>query len=65
VLCHSLLAVMDPITVGGLALSVVGLVPLCASGFQFVENIISAPKAAAKAVDLIAFQSTVSGYSIS
>jgi len=56
---------MDPVTVGGLVLSVAGLVPLCASCFQFIENIISAPKAAAKAVELIAFQSMVSDYSIS
>ena len=50
---------MDPVTAAGLALSVIGLVPLCASGLQFIENITNAPKGAAKAFDLITFQSGV------
>jgi len=60
-----LLEVMDPVTAAGLALSVIGLVPLCASGFQLIENCISAPKNAGKAFDLITFQSGVSDYSAS
>lgn len=59
-LSHSLLVVMDLVTAAGLALAVVGLVPLCATGFQFIENSINASKDAAKAFDSITFQSGVS-----
>jgi hypothetical protein len=56
---------MDPATATGLALAVIGLVPLCASGLLLIENCIDAPKGAAKAFNLITFQSGVSDYFIS
>jgi hypothetical protein len=56
---------MDPVTAAGLALAVVGLVPLCATGFQLIENSINASRDAAKAFDSITFQSGVRDYSIS
>jgi hypothetical protein len=56
---------MDPATAAGLALAVIGLVPLCATGFQLIENSVNASKDAAKAFDSITFQSGVRSYSIS
>lgn len=54
-----LLAVKEPVTAAGLALSVIGLVPLCATRLQLIENSINASKDAAKAFDSISFQSGV------
>jgi hypothetical protein len=47
---------MDPVTAAGIALSVIGLVPLCAAGFQMIEDCIDAPKDALREFDFILIQ---------
>jgi hypothetical protein len=65
VFCHLVSGVMDPVSAVGIAFSVIGLVPLCAAGFQMIENCVDAPKDAVKEFDFVKIQSGVSGYSIS
>ena len=55
---------MDPVTAFGVAAAVVGLVPLCADGFEMIVKCIDAPKDARETFALVQVQAGVRPYYI-
>ena len=53
---------MDPVTAFGVAAAVVGLVPLCADGFEMIVKCIDAPKDARETFALVQVQAGVRSY---
>ena len=59
-LCGAILAlVMDPITAFGVATGVIGLVPLCAQGFNMVKDCFRAPEGVQESMTQILLQRAV------
>ena len=51
---------MDPVTAFGVATAVIGLVPICANGYTFIEGICTAEKGVQKQLKKLLIQRRVS-----